>query len=389
MASIHPRQQKRQDGTLGRKSYMVRYRDPDGQPRSQSFKLEREARHFKTKIEHSTLTGSYVDPRAGKESFRDYAEKWRKVQPHRDGTATSVELQLRLHVYPHIGERPIGAIRPSEIQALLHQLRGSLSASTIEVVFGRVVAVFRAALRDHVIAINPCAGIRPPRQTANAPDEVLSTENVFALADSIHPRYRGLVLTGAGTGMRPGELFGLTVPQVGFLQRSVRVDQQLVRVRGEGIATGPLKTAASYRKVPLAEPVAAAIAAHLAEWGPEPTLNLVFSNTRGAPIQQSPFATVWETARTKAGLPDWATPHDLRHYYASVLIRSGASVKVVQQRLGHSSAKTTLDVYGHLFEDEEDRTRTAIENEFEALASYSRPEEPSDEENLQFSDQMS
>ena len=57
-------------------------------------------------------------------------------------------------------------------------------------------------------------------------------------------------------------------------------------------------------------------------------------------------------------------PHDLRHYFASVLIRSGASVKVVQARLGHSSAKTTLDVYGHLFADEEDRTRAAIDAEF-------------------------
>ncbi len=56
-------------------------------------------------------------------------------------------------------------------------------------------------------------------------------------------------------------------------------------------------------------------------------------------------------------------PHDLRHYFASVLIRSGASVKVVQARLGHSSAKTTLDVYGHLFADEEDRTRAAVDAE--------------------------
>ncbi len=63
----------------------------------------------------------------------------------------------------------------------------------------------------------------------------------------------------------------------------------------------------------------------------------------------------------RAALPEWATPHDLRHYFASVLIRSGASVKVVQARLGHSSAKTTLDVYGHLFADEEDRTRAAID----------------------------
>lgn len=70
---------------------------------------------------------------------------------------------------------------------------------------------------------------------------------------------------------------------------------------------------------------------------------------------------MWGTARRNAGLPEWATPHDLRHFYASMLIRSGASVKVVQARLGHASAKTALDVYGHLFPDEEDRTRAAMD----------------------------
>jgi integrase len=54
------------------------------------------------------------------------------------------------------------------------------------------------------------------------------------------------------------------------------------------------------------------------------------------------------------------------HYYASLLIRSGASVKVVQARLGHASAKTTLDVYGHLWPDDEDRTRRAVDDAFTA-----------------------
>jgi integrase len=70
-----------------------------------------------------------------------------------------------------------------------------------------------------------------------------------------------------------------------------------------------------------------------------------------------------DKAKPKPEVAEWATPHDLRHYFASALIRSGASVKVVQARLGHASAKTTLDVYGHLFPDEEDRTRAAIDAE--------------------------
>lgn len=66
--------------------------------------------------------------------------------------------------------------------------------------------------------------------------EVLSAEQVHALADVVPPRYRNLVLTGAGTGLRPGELFGLTHDRVDFLRRTLRVDQQLVRVRGRSRA---------------------------------------------------------------------------------------------------------------------------------------------------------
>jgi integrase len=53
--------------------------------------------------------------------------------------------------------------------------------------------------------------------------------------------------------------------------------------------------------------------------------------------------------------------HELRHHYASLLIRHGESVKVVQARLGHASAAETLDTYSHLWPDSDDRTREAID----------------------------
>ena len=61
------------------------------------------------------------------------------------------------------------------------------------------------------------------------------------------------------------------------------------------------------------------------------------------------------------GAPDGARLHSLRHYYASLLIRHGESVKVVQVRLGHASASETLDTYSHLWPDSEDLTRTAVD----------------------------
>ncbi len=183
------------------------------------------------------------------------------------------------------------------------------------------------------------------------------------------PRYRTLVVTGGSTGLRPGELAGLTLPKVEFLHRQIRVDRRLTRERGRGVGLSPLKTPSSYRIVPLPSVTGKALAAHLSAWPAHGGLGVVFTNEQGGPVQQHPYAAVFEAACRRAGLPRWATPHDLRHFYASTLIRSGASVKVIQSRLGHSSAKTTLDVYGHLFPDEEDRTRAALDAAFADVGS--------------------
>ncbi len=83
---------------------------------------------------------------------------------------------------------------------------------------------------------------------------------------------------------------------------------------------------------------------------------------RKSPSEPGRFgvAEVMKAAATKAGAPE-VRFHDLRHFYASVLIRKGLSVKVVQARLGHAAAVETLDVYGHLWPDHEDRTRQAVD----------------------------
>ncbi len=72
------------------------------------------------------------------------------------------------------------------------------------------------------------------------------------------------------------------------------------------------------------------MAGHLDQDGPHPELGLVFTNEWGRPIQQFPFSMIFANALPRAGLPDSPTAHDLRHLYASALIRSEASIKVLQ-----------------------------------------------------------
>lgn len=171
---------------------------------------------------------------------------------------------------------------------------------------------------DRIVAASPCVGIRLPSALGNsAVADVLTIDQVTALAEAVPRRYRAVILAGAGLGLRPGELFGLTVDRIKFLKLLVRVDQQLVRVRGQGVVTGPLKTSSSYRTVPLPDPLTRAIAAHLDSFSGHPVLGLAFTNERGAPSQQYPFSQVFANAIRKSKLPSWATPHDLRHFLSA------------------------------------------------------------------------
>ena len=77
-----------------------------------------------------------------------------------------------------------------------------------------------------------------------------------------------------------------------------------------------------------------------------------------------------------AGLPQTVTFHALRHFYASLLIRHGESVKTVQARLGHASAAETLDTYSHLWPDSDDRTRAAVDSVLRTAEDSLRTAEP-------------
>lgn len=183
---------------------------------------------------------------------------------------------------------------------------------------------------------------------------------VEALAPAVPDRYRALIVFAAGMGLRQGECFGLTVDRLDFLRRQVRVDGQLVASLRGVPEFGPPKSKAGFRTVPMPEVVSSALAAHLARYRPR-QYGLVFTSRTGNPLRRNTLGSMWHRAREAAGLPDWATFHDLRHFYASLLIAKGCSVKVVQRRLGHQSATETLDTYGHLWPDSEDETRNAVD----------------------------
>jgi integrase len=229
-----------------------------------------------------------------------------------------------------------------------------------------VATIFKAAVGDRLIAVSPCDRIALPKRprVEVVPLEVEAVERLVA---AMPEHLRALIVFAAGTGLRQGECFGLTVDRVDFLRRQVRVDRQLLGVRDGAPVFGPPKSAAGFRTVPLPLVVAEALAAHLAR-RPAGPHGLVFTNRAGAPLRRSGFGEAWHRAAARAELPEWATFHDLRHFYASLLIARNCSIKAVQKRLGHQSATETLDTYSHLWPDSDDETRAAVDSVLSRIA---------------------
>ena len=102
---------------------------------------------------------------------------------------------------------------------------------------------------------------------------------------------------------------------------------------------------------------------------------LVFTAERGGPLRSSSWRrSVWMPALHQAHIDDLRI-HDMRHTAASLMISSGASIKVVQRRLGHASATMTLDLYGHLYEDELDALANALDRKLaDSPAPPARPQ---------------
>jgi integrase len=363
------------------KRYRVRYTDPSGTPRTQLFEKKVDAENYDASVRTDVRRGEYIDPRAGKVTFREVAEDWRRNQVHATNTVLLIESLFRRHVYPYLGNRPIATIKRSDIQGLVRRLSVTLAPASVKVAYRFVVSVFRSATLDGIVLKTPCVGIGLP-EVVKKRVRVLPMSDVDALRDAKPDRWQALDDLGALAGLRQGEAFGLEVEHVDFLRRRIRVEQQLLWLPGEPPFLGPPKTSSSLRTVPIGRTLVARLAAHLKAFPaveveivdktsgvPVTRMARLISTMSGRAISRSQYSRqVWRPAVKKVGLqgPGEPTFHDLRHFYASALIAHGASPTQVQQRLGHASATETLNTYSHLWPDEDDRTAAAIDALFEA-----------------------
>jgi len=348
--------------------WRARYLDPDGRERARTFARKQDAERFLAGVESDKSRGLYVDPAAGRLTVGEYAATWQAAQVHRRTTAAAFDSHLRNHVLPTLGRRPLAAVTRSEVQAWVKSRSEVLAPTTTATVYAVLRMVFRSAVADRLIAVSPCERISlpkvPPRDLVPLPRAA-----VLALADEVPDRYRAVILTAAGTGLRQGELLGLARDRVDFLRRTLTVEAQLILLPGGPPYVAPPKTTASYRSVPLADVVLAALAQHVRDYPAATALDergrsseLVFADESGRPVSRTYFhRKAWAPAVRRVGLPAGTRFHELRHFYASLLIDGGESVKAVQTRLGHATAEETLNTYAHLWPESEERTRDAVD----------------------------
>jgi integrase len=359
--------------------YRVRYTDPDGRERSKSFpdRDKRAAEAFLVTVEADQLRGAYIDPQAGRISLRRYATEWLAGQTFDESTREATESRLRVHVYPYLGDRGLSSIRPSHVQAWDRALQQQGLAPTYRrVLFANLSGIFSAAVDDERIAKNPCraASVKPPRLVSRKVTPWAAGQ-VLNLHRALPARYRIAATIAAGCGLRQGEVFGLAVDDVEFLGRILHVVRQIKLVRGKLIFALP--KGRKTRDIPLLETVATELAAHITAFPPleislpwetpngEPTTArlLLYTRERRALDRHHFNAYVWKTALAAAGIePSRANGmHALRHFYASVLLDAGESIKALSEYLGHSDPGFTLRTYTHLLPTSEQRTRQAVD----------------------------
>jgi integrase len=376
MGSVEKRTRTNKNGKVTT-FYLARWYAPDGSQPSKSFPKKRLAEDHVIQMEGEILRGEYIDPNAGKVTFREYGRMWLAAQSFEPTTRDAVMSRLETHAFPVLGDNALSAIKPTTVQAWLRGMDG-IAASTRRVVLVHVGAIMAAAVDDELIRKNPCKAksIRRPKvaRTKVVPWEAARLRAVHA---ALPDRYKVLVILGAGLGLRQGEIFGLANDDVDLKRGRVIIRRQVKLVGGHRVFGLPKYD--KVREVPLPESVRDALQAHAElfppvsvtlPWrdvdGDATTASLVVTNLRHRAVKRGEFNVLWKRALRAVSVPDTRENgcHMLRHIYASTLLHHGESIKALSEYLGHSDPGFTLRVYTHLMPGSDERTRQAVDTMF-------------------------
>lgn len=258
-----------------------------------------------------------------------------------------------------LGQQRLATFGPLQVQRVVRDLEAAgLAPGTVRTLYGILRAAFKQAVIWGLIQRDPTVGITLPRQTATtavvwSPEEVRSFL-VAARADDLFV----LWLLAVTTGMRRGELLGLTWAAVDLDVAVITVERALVpNVRGNGggyMETTP-KTRRGHRRIGISADLVAELRRHHTRQLERKLRNRprwidtdwVFTTDTGASLTEHILRSRFDKLIAAAGVPRLRF-HDLRHTAATLMLQSGEHPRVVSERLGHATVAMTLDRYTHV-----------------------------------------
>ena len=294
-------------------------------------------------------------------------------------TFQSYQSIIKNHITPAIGSQELQAVKGLHIQRMYNTMtRAGLSGKTVKNVSAVLHKAFSVALKQGIIAANPCDAAELPK---------VEHKEICPLADDEIPLFlsaidgspmRNAYALCLFAGLREGECLGLSWKQVDFERGRITISQQLQRekVKGGKYLITPTTKSGKPRTIELPPIAFEYLRAERVKQlenrlkaGPiwnNPD-DLVFTDEAGGHYAIHTFYKRFKAIAASIGRPD-ARPHDLRHTAATVAIASGADIKSVQDLLGHATASFTLNVYAHTSEQMMKDTAARMQSYYDGLA---------------------
>ncbi|MDP9270002.1 MAG: site-specific integrase [Chloroflexota bacterium] len=264
----------------------------------------------------------------------------------RPSTARSYRETVDRYIRPAIGRLPLAKLEPEEVHGMLARLsdRGDLSPTTVRYAYAVLRIALGRALKSGRVVRNACTLIDPPAKMHRELEPLSAAQARILLAGVRGDRLEALYVAAFGTGLRQGELLGLSWQDLDLEHGTLAVRHTLQR--GTRTLAEP-KTERARRLLRLPQPVVAALIEHRSRQTIVPLSGLVFTTDKGTALDTRNVTRYLQRHLARLNLPHQRF-HDLRHAFATLMIEGGEDLGVVSRILGHADFATTADVYAHL-----------------------------------------